>query len=135
MAVNGIGRVVIMTRTRRTACPGSGGGGRGLTCNVDRRGKMDGDRNATRPSTRQIRTKFDLFDSLALLYATVSLPSIVSYLSQYLVPSSQLSFRIVSFQNRLTIISRNIVNTLPVNVNPSRAQPIRNPGDSILLTC
>ena len=43
-------RVVIMTRTRPTACPGSGGGrlqrrvsAGGVTCNVDRRGKLNGD--------------------------------------------------------------------------------------------
>jgi hypothetical protein len=50
--------------------PRFGGRRARVTCNVDRRGKKDGDRANTRPSTRQIRTKFRYpvaFDSLGPL--------------------------------------------------------------------
>jgi len=67
MAVNGIGRVVIMTRTRRTACPGSGGGAGGGDLQRGPPRQNGRDRSNTRPSTRQIRTKFDIFPPILFL--------------------------------------------------------------------
>jgi hypothetical protein len=123
---------VIMTRTRPTACPGSGGGrqqrrvsARGVTCNVDRRGKLNGTTRNTRKATRQIRTKFDIFGHLSLfihihtLLSATSLlsitPSIVYNLSQHLVNTSHVSYSPPQ-STPLTNMSSNIVTVLPTNI-------------------
>jgi hypothetical protein len=56
-----------MTRTRRTACPGSGGGAGGGDLQRGPPRQNGRDRSNTRPSTRQIRTKFDIFPPILFL--------------------------------------------------------------------
>jgi hypothetical protein len=58
---------MIMTRTRPTACPGSGGGALVETCNVDRRGKKDGTRGTRGPQRGRLQLPPLLFPRLTPL--------------------------------------------------------------------
>jgi hypothetical protein len=96
-----------MTRTRRTSCPGSGGGrlqrrvsARGVTCNVGSRGKLDGTRGTRGGQRGRLETRFDSVNGSFLpftsstatpydtshlhLYPSLPLPSIVCKLSEHL---------------------------------------------------
>jgi len=75
---------MIMTRTRPTACPGSGGGALVETCNVDRRGKKDG----TRGTRGQQRGRLQL--PLPLLFPRLTPPTPLT-----LDPTSLYSIQIV----------------------------------------
>ena len=71
---------MIMTRTRPTACPGSGGGALVETCNVDRRGKKDGTRGTRGQQRGRLQLSPLLFPRL-----TPSLPP--SLYSTQIVPA------------------------------------------------
>ena len=92
MAVNGgIVHAMIMTRTRPTACPGSGGGALVETCNVDRRGKKDGTRGTRGGQRGRLLLPPLLFPRPTPLHSlppSLPLPSIVNTLSQHLRPSA-----------------------------------------------
>ena len=109
-----------MTRTRPTACPGSGGGrlerrvsARGVTCNVGSRGKLDGTRGTRGAQRGRLETRFDSIHGSFLpftsatatpaplvcpmihphlhLYPSLPLPSIVCKLSEHLATLSAFS--------------------------------------------
>ncbi len=125
-----------MTRTRPTACPGSGGGrlqrrvsARGVTCNVDSRGKLDGTRG-TRGGQRgrleqgSISSFFPFTastgDNRPSSYSLISTPpqSPSSFYSIQIVrvPGHHLSLFFFFFSTRntsLTNKSSNTVNVLP----------------------
>jgi hypothetical protein len=131
MAVNGR---VIMTRTRRTACPGSGGGARGVTATWTVAAKRRETGPTRGPQRGRLEQSFDIrspsipsalpaLDALPVLLCS----SIVYKLSEHLACVGISSSKIAETPSllQLTIISRNIVNTLPW----FPAQHIRNTGD------